>query len=98
MDLAPNQLYMCPTLPDHWIGTDALGAPWMFLTASGGWHSRAPYRGHCAALRLIDPHYAIGTGWPCADPRHRTCYGCGRTIDPHAGLSVVFCGRCGDDR
>lgn len=26
----------------------------------------------------------------------RTCYGCGADLDPHAGLSVVYCGACGD--
>lgn len=26
----------------------------------------------------------------------RACYGCGCDLDPHAGLSVVYCGRCGD--
>lgn len=28
--------------------------------------------------------------------KRRRCHGCGRDIDPHAGVSVVFCGRCGD--
>ena len=26
----------------------------------------------------------------------RVCYGCGQPLDQHAGLSVVYCGRCGD--
>lgn len=31
-----------------------------------------------------------------AEPKARTCYGCGRDLDPHAGLSVVYCGQCGE--
>jgi len=30
-----------------------------------------------------------------ADLGARVCYGCGQAIDPHAGLSVVWCGSCG---
>ena len=26
----------------------------------------------------------------------QSCHGCGQPLDQHAGLSVVYCGRCGD--
>jgi hypothetical protein len=28
-------------------------------------------------------------------PAARPCYGCNRPLDPHAGLSVAYCGQCG---
>jgi predicted RNA-binding Zn-ribbon protein involved in translation (DUF1610 family) len=56
-------------------------------------------RGHAdLADALIDAHCAQARDDrdEGADLGPRVCYGCGRAIDPHAGLSVVWCGSCGD--
>lgn len=92
MTLKPNQLYVCRSLPTHWVATDGDGNPWMFPAMACGWTMRAQFLGYPIALVEVDNAKAAGTGWP--PPRR--CHGCGRAVDAHAGLSVVFCGRCGD--
>lgn len=59
--------------------------------------------GHQPQPAVISAGRADGTDpdhWYCEDcgagTDERTCYGCGADLDPHAGLSVVFCGACGD--
>lgn len=59
--------------------------------------------GHQPQPAPISAGRADGTdldNWYCEDCAEtggpRVCYGCGVDLDPHAGLSVVYCGRCGD--
>lgn len=59
--------------------------------------------GHQPQPAAISAGRADGTDldhWYCEDCAEtggpRLCYGCGLDLDPHAGLSVVYCGRCGD--
>lgn len=45
---------------------------------------------------LIDERLADGS---LIQPRptRRICYGCDRPLHPHSGLSVVYCGKCGNE-
>lgn len=70
------------------------------------WPSRADARddaGAKADMRMQFPNTAQAREWlaqrdDIESPDVRRCNECNRPLDPHAGLSVVYCGRCGEAR
>jgi hypothetical protein len=50
-----------------------------------------------AAIAWVEDFIADGVAEGQIElPESKSCYGCNRPLDPHAGLSVAYCGQCGE--
>lgn len=62
------RLYRTDRLRDPWVGEDEDGSLWQWPAESDGWLGRKPFTGARDRLTEVEPHNALGTGWPGLTP------------------------------